>query len=34
VAKVFDVESALKSGGEEAAKWSHEGRKNGHDEKM
>jgi hypothetical protein len=34
VAEIFDVESTLKSGGEEAAKWGDEGCKNSHDENM
>lgn len=34
VAKIFDVESALESGGEKTAKRSDKGRKDGHDENM
>lgn len=32
--EIFNVEGTLKSGGEETAKWSDKGRKNGHDEEM
>ena len=34
MAKVFDVKSALKSGGEETPEWSDKGCKNGHDKNM